>query len=240
MVRTPASFQSVKRTRKRRPGRFRRIVRSILLLIVFLWLGVCGVLLLLRFVNPPTTMVQLQRRIESFFAEGSYEKRQTWRPLNRISADLQHAVIAAEDGRFYEHSGIDWKQVDVVLEDAREKGEVSRGASTITQQLIKNLFFTTHRNPLRKAAEYMLARPAEVILGKQRVLELYLNVAEWGPGVYGAEAAAQHHYRTSAATLSRERAARLAAILPAPRRRKPERMNHYSSQIMMRMRQMGW
>ena len=185
-------------------------------------------------------MVQLQRRAESLGSSRKYTVHQTWMPLSRISPELQHAVIAAEDGRFYEHRGIDWKQVEIVVEEAKESGEVARGASTLTQQLVKNLYFTTHRNPLRKVAEWVMAPVAEVLLGKQRELELYLNVVEWGDGVYGAEAAAQLHYGVSAARLSRDQAARLAAILPSPRRRKPARMNDYSAIIQQRMRQMGW
>ena len=197
-------------------------------------------LLALRYVDPPTTGVQIQRRIESFFASGTYKKRQTFVPLHRISPTLQHAVIAAEDGNFYKHYGIDWGQVRQVIEDSADAGEVTRGASTITQQLVKNLFFTTHRNPVRKAFEYTLAPMAVMILGRNRVLELYLNVIEWGPGVYGAEAAAEYHYHTSAAALSREQSTRLAAIVPSPRRRKPERMNQYSAIIQDRMRILGW
>ena len=197
-------------------------------------------LLSLRYIDPPTTGVQIQRRIESLFAKGAYKKRQTFVPLHRISPQLQHAMIAAEDGNFYKHYGIDWGQVRQVIEDSADAGEVTRGASTITQQLVKNLFFTTHRNPVRKAFEYTLAPMAVMILGRNRVLELYLNVIEWGPGVYGAEAAAEYHYHTSAASLSREQSIRLAAIVPSPRRRKPERMNQYSAIIQERMRLLGW
>jgi monofunctional glycosyltransferase len=197
-------------------------------------------LICLRFIDPPTTGVQVQRRIASLLDRTRYQKRQTFEPLSRISPDLQHAVIAAEDGRFYEHGGIDWKQVRKVAEESRESGEISRGASTITQQLVKNLFFTTHRNPIRKAVEYTLAPMTDTILGKQRTLELYLNVVEWGPGVFGAEASAHYHFDTSAARLSRDQASRLAAILPSPRRRKPSRMNQSSAAIQVRMRQMGW
>jgi len=198
-------------------------------------------LLALRYIDPPTTGVQIQRRVESLFAKGPYKKRYTFVPLRRISPQLQHAVIAAEDGNFYKHYGIDWGQVRQVIEDSADAGEVTRGASTIPQQLVKNLFFTTHRNPARKAFEYTLAPMAVMILGRPRVLELYLNVIEWGPGgVFGAEAAAEVHYRTSASALNREQAARLAAILPAPRRRKPERMNQYSAIIQDRMKTLGW
>lgn len=198
-------------------------------------------LLSLRYVDPPTTGVQIQRRIESLFAKGPYKKRYTFVPLGRISPQLQHAVIAAEDGNFYRHYGIDWGQVRQVIEDSADAGEVTRGASTIPQQLVKNLFFTTHANPIRKALEFTLAPMAVIILGRNRVLELYLNVIEWGPGgVFGAEAAAEYHYHTSAAMLNREQSARLAAILPSPRRRKPERMNQYSAIIQERMKTLGW
>jgi monofunctional biosynthetic peptidoglycan transglycosylase len=194
----------------------------------------------LRFVDPPTTGVQIQRRVESWFAPGPYRKRYTFVPLARISTQLQHAVIAAEDGNFYRHFGVDWNQVQIAIEESAESGEPPRGASTITQQLIKNLFFTTHRNPLRKAAEYALTPLAEIVLGKRRILELYLNVIEWGPGVYGAEEAARFHYQTPAARLDREQAARLAACLPSPRRRRPARMNNYSAIILDRMTLLGW
>ncbi len=197
-------------------------------------------LLFLRVVDPPVTMVHVQRRVESWFEKGSYQKEYEFVPLRRIAPDLQHAVIAAEDGRFYQHHGVDFDEMKKVYDEHTEKGKRLRGGSTITQQLVKNLFFTTHRSSLRKIPEYALTPLAELVLGKQRILELYLNVIEWGPGVYGAEAAAQHHYKTSAAKVSREQAARLAAVIPDPRRRKPGRMNDYSAEIQDRMARMGW
>jgi len=218
----------------------RRLLGIVALAFAALYIAWGISLLALRFVNPLTTGVQIQRRIEAVFRHASYRKRYAFLPLDRISPELQHAVIAAEDGRFYLHHGIDWKAVQKVVDDSRETGSVTRGASTITQQLVKNLFFTTHRNPVRKAFEYTLAPLADRILGKKRVLELYLNIVEWGPGIYGAEAAAEYHYHTSAARLNREQSARLAACLPSPRRRKPARMNDYSAAIIERMRQMGW
>ena len=115
-----------------------------------------------------------------------------------------------------------------------------RGASTLTQQLVKNLFFGTGRSFLRKGAEATLVPVAESVLGKRRILEIYLNVVEWGPGVYGAEPACRYHYETSARNVGRQQAARLAAILPAPLKRRPERMNSYSAIILKRMEQMGW
>jgi len=227
--------------RKSKAGlRWKRWIGAALLFLLGLHAAWAMALLALRFVDPPTTGVQIQRRVESLFSRAAYKKRQTFVPLRRISPQLQHAVIAAEDGNFYKHHGIDWGQVRQVIEDSADSGEVTRGASTIAQQLVKNLFFTTHRNPVRKVFEYTLAPMAVMILGRARVLELYLNVIEWGPGVFGAEAAAEFHYRVAAATLNREQAARLAAILPSPRRRKPDRMNQYSTIIQDRMRLLGW
>ena len=200
----------------------------------------CLGFLYLRWFRPLTTMVQVQRRLEALTSGASYHRQSQWEPLSRISPNLQHAVIAAEDGRFYQHHGIDWKEVEKVMDGDFENGRPSRGASTIDQQLVKNLFLTTHRWALRKAAELALLPAAELVLPKQRMLELYLNVIEWGPGVYGAEAAAQYHYHTSAARLTRDQAARLAACIPSPRKRTPARMNEYSEAIQARMRQQGW
>ena len=194
----------------------------------------------LRWINPPVTMVQVQRRVESWIRHAHYSKRRTYVPLASISPNLQHAVIAAEDGRFYQHHGIDWKEVQKVVDQDLDEGRLGRGGSTITQQLVKNLFFTTSRSLLRKAVEFTLAPVAEALLGKKRILELYLNVVEWGPGVYGAEAASRFWYGVPASRLSREQAARLAALLPAPLRRKPSRMNASSSEILKRMSEMGW
>jgi monofunctional biosynthetic peptidoglycan transglycosylase len=168
-----------------------------------------------------------------------YRERYKFVPLGQISPDLQHAVISAEDGRFYEHHGFDWHQIQIDAEGDMEGGRV-RGASTLTQQLVKNLFFGTGRSILRKGAEFTLVPVAELVLGKRRILELYLNEVEWGPGIYGADAACRAWYGTSARNVGREQAARLAAILPAPLRRRPERMNRYSGLILERMSQMGW
>lgn len=194
----------------------------------------------LKWVMPVTTGVQVQRRIASWGSGKPYWKRYKPVPLARISKELQHAVVAAEDARFGEHSGIDWKEVQKVIGDDLESGTFGRGGSTITQQLVKNLYLTTHRSFVRKGIEFTLAPLAERILGKDRILELYLNVIEWGPGVYGAEAAAQHHYKVPAWRLTRAQAVRLAAIIPNPRRRRPERMGAYAEVIETRMRQMGW
>lgn len=181
----------------------------------------------------------MQRRVQAWIRHKPYQKRYEFVPLSRISPDLQHAVIAAEDARFYQHHGFDWQEIQIAAEDTWE-GERTRGASTLTQQLVKNLFFGTGRSIFRKGAEVTLVPVAEFALGKQRILELYLNVVEWGPGIYGADSASRNHYKTSARNIGRLQAAHLAAVLPAPLRRRPERMSNYSAVIMNRMRQLGW
>jgi len=184
-------------------------------------------------------MVHMQRRLQAWIHGTPYHERYRFIPLDQISRDLQHAVIAAEDARFYQHHGFDWQEIQIAAEDDLE-GERTRGASTITQQLVKNLFFGTGRSFVRKGAEATLVPVAEFVLGKRRILEIYLNVVEWGPGVYGAESASRYYDETAARNIGRQQAARLAAILPAPLRRRPERMNNYSEAILRRMGQIGW
>ncbi len=196
-------------------------------------------LLTLRWVDPPTTAVQAERRVQSWVNRQPYHKTYEPVPLRRISLYLQHAVIAAEDTRFYHHHGFDWKQIRVAAEDDLEEGR-SRGASTITQQLVKNLFLTTSHSFIRKGIEFTIVPLAELILSKQRILELYLNVVEWGPGVYGAEAAAQHWYRVDGIHLTRDDSIQLASLLPAPRRRRPGQNTLYSGKIAQRLREMRW
>jgi monofunctional glycosyltransferase len=231
-------------TRRKRRRRWLGWLRGLLLFAAVLVAGFYALcltgLILLRSVNPPTTMVQTQRRVEAWLHRKPYRQRATYTPLARIAPDLQHAVISAEDGRFFQHRGIDWKEVQKVVDQDLEEGRLGRGGSTITQQLVKNLFLSTSRSLIRKAVEFTLAPAAELILPKRRILELYLNVIEWGPGIFGAEAAAQAWYGTTAARVDREQAARLAALLPSPLRRKPARMNSYSAEILKRMEQSGW
>ncbi len=189
---------------------------------------------------PFATAVQIERRIESWGSAKKYSKQYKPVPMTRISRELQHAVVAAEDTRFREHNGVDWQELQKVIDKDLESGKLGRGGSTISQQLVKNLFLSTRRSIIRKGIEFTLVPMAEWILGKDRILELYLNVIEWGPGIYGAEAAAQHYYHVPASRLSRDQAARLAAIIPNPIRRHPERMGEYGEIIQTRMRQMGW
>ncbi len=214
-------------------------LRWIVFLTLFLWGFLALLLVSFRWIDPATTAVQMERRVQSWVHRKPYQKRYKFVPLAQISPDLQHAVIAAEDSRFYQHHGFDWHEVEIAAEDGLE-GERVRGASTLTQQLVKNLFFGTGRSVVRKGAEATLVPIAELALGKRRILELYLNLVEWGPGVYGADAASHYYDRTSARNISRQDAAELAAILPAPLKRRPERMSRYSAIILERMRLMGW
>jgi monofunctional biosynthetic peptidoglycan transglycosylase len=207
--------------------------------VVALWSLAALTLVAARWIDPPTTALHIQRRLQAFLHGTPYHERYTFVPLSQISPNFQHAVIAAEDARFYQHHGFDWHAIELAAEEDME-GDRTRGGSTLTQQLVKNLFFGTGGSIFRKAAEFTLVPVAEIVLGKRRILELYLNVVEWGPGIYGADAACRYYDRTAARNIGREQSARLAAILPAPLKRRPERMNSYSAVILRRMRQMGW
>ena len=222
-----------------RKSRIRSFFRWAGFTLVALWLLTALALVAARWIDPPTTAVHIQRRLQAWLHHTPYRERYTFIPLSQISPNLQHAVIAAEDARFFEHHGFDWHAIQIDAQEDMEGGR-TRGASTLTQQLVKNLFFGTGRSIVRKVAETTLVPVAELVLGKQRILELYLNVVEWGPGIYGAESACHAYDQTPARNIGREQAARLAAILPAPLKRRPERMNSYSAIILRRMSQMGW
>jgi len=222
-------------------GRWVRAIAAGFLVVVMGLYALCAICVLgLRWIDPPTTMVQAERRFEAMRRHRAYKKRYEFVSLHRIAPDLQHAVIAAEDGRFRQHHGFDWVEMQKVLEDDIKRGRMGRGGSTITQQLVKNLFLTTERSLMRKGAEFAVVPMLEALLSKDRILELYLNVIEWGPGIYGAQAASEYYYHIPASGVNREQAARLAAIIPAPLKRKPERMNEYSEEILNRMARTGW
>ncbi len=213
------------------------------------WLALCaaglwllGALLLvaLKWIDPPTTTVQIERRAEAWLHHRPYRKRYQFVPLGQIAPNLQHAFIAAEDARFYTHHGFDWQAIEIAAQEDMQGGRRLRGGSTLTQQLVKNLLLGTERSYLRKGVEFTLVPVAEFVLGKQRILELYLNVVELGPCIYGVEAASRAWYGRPASRLDRDQASRLAAILPQPLKRRPERMDRYSRIILTRMRQMGW
>ena len=141
----------------------------------------------------------------------------TWVPYKKISSNLKRALIAAEDAKFLDHEGFDWEGIQKAYEKNLKKGKIVAGGSTISQQLAKNLFLTTKRTPWRKGEEVIITLMLEALMNKERIFEIYLNVIEWGNGVFGAEAAAQHYYHVSAAQLSAEEAAKLAAMVPNPR-----------------------
>jgi monofunctional biosynthetic peptidoglycan transglycosylase len=194
-----------------------RLGRWLVLLVLLFLLVPIPLVLVLRIIEPPTTMVMMIRTVERVFngAHPIYPRRQPV-PMARISPWLRRAVVAAEDDRFYRHNGFDFQEIARALE-AHEQGKPLRGASTISQQTAKNLFLWDGRSYLRKALEAYLTVVLEALLPKERILEIYLNLVEWGDGVFGAEMAAQVSYGKAAALLSREEAAKMAAILPNPR-----------------------
>jgi monofunctional glycosyltransferase len=216
-----------------------RLGRAALILFAGYYLFALLLLVIFRFVPPPVTGVQLQRRVEAVVAGRDYAPRKDYRPLAALPAHVPRAVIAAEDGRFRDHAGFDLVELRAAAGEALAGGRV-RGASTITQQLMKNLFGCACRNPVRKVYDLTLTPAAELVLGKDRIIELYLNNVEWGDGVYGIEAAARHHYGVGAAQLSRTQAAGLAALLPNPRQRTPGNTAAYRSSILRRMSAHGW
>jgi monofunctional biosynthetic peptidoglycan transglycosylase len=176
--------------------------------LVILQRSYCVRVVRLRFRNPGSTA--FMRREDG----GGVDYR--WVPYGRISTTLKQAVIAAEDGNFLSHHGFDWQALREAYDRNRRQGELIRGGSTISQQLAKNLFLSPRRSLLRKAQEAVITAMLELLLDKRRILELYLNVIEWGDGIYGAEAASRHYYGIPAADLDQYRAATLAAMIPSP------------------------
>lgn len=190
-----------------------------LLLLVLLWQGwYLGWVVWWRFIDPGMTSFQSHRLDELREKNPRAELRHTWVPYERVSVHLKRAVIAAEDDKFIDHEGFDWEGMQKALEKNRRKGKVVAGGSTISQQLAKNLFLSASKTPWRKAQEAVITLMLETLWDKRRILEVYLNVVEWGEGVFGAEAAARRYYSVGAGQLGAEQAARLAVMLPAPRR----------------------
>ena len=166
----------------------------------------------------PKTTSFMSERLERMRAKHPQAKLdQRWVPYERISPQLARAVIAAEDARFASHEGVDWDAIEKAIDDNLRKGKVVRGGSTITMQLAKNLFLSGERSYLRKAQEVVITYMIEAVMSKRRILEIYLNVAEWGDGVFGAEAAARHYWGVAASQLDPTQAATMAAMLPRPR-----------------------
>ncbi|PWT79467.1 MAG: monofunctional biosynthetic peptidoglycan transglycosylase [Blastocatellia bacterium] len=172
----------------------------------------------------PITTAFIELRAREALAEGRMPRRiQRWISYDRISPDLKRAVLVAEDDAFWQHEGVDFEQLQESLEADWVRGRFLRGGSTITQQLAKNLYLSPSKNPLRKLRELIIARRCEAELKKSRILEIYLNVIEWGDGVYGAEAASRMYFRTSASALGPSEAALLAAAIVNPRLLNPAR-----------------
>jgi len=211
--------------------------RLLLAVILFAGLSLCGLAWYWLVTFPdtadlarhnPTSTALIQARTDEARGQGRpFPLRWTWVPLGRISPHLQTAVVVAEDASFFSHEGFDWTGIQEATLRNIKAGRLHRGGSTITQQLAKNLYLSSEKNLLRKAHEALLTRSLERHLSKRRILELYLNVAEWGNGVFGAEAAAQHHFGKPARALTPEEAALLAAMLPSPRAYDPLRTTRY-------------
>jgi monofunctional glycosyltransferase len=165
----------------------------------------------------PSTSSFMQNSLDKLQDRNPHaELKHRWVPYSQISDNLKRALIAAEDEKFVDHEGFDWEGIQKAYEKNRRRGKIVAGGSTISQQLAKNLFLSARRTPWRKAEEAMITVMLEAIMDKRRIFEIYLNIIEWGNGIFGAEAAAQHYYQTSAAMLTREEAAQMAAMVPNP------------------------
>jgi monofunctional biosynthetic peptidoglycan transglycosylase len=176
----------------------------------------------------PSSSAFMSSRLDALHAKDPKAKlRREWVPYERISVHLKRAVVAAEDAKFLDHEGFDWEAIQKALVKNEQRGRVVAGASTISQQLAKNLFLSGERSWLRKGQEAIITWMMERTMSKRRILELYLNFAEWGEGVFGAEAAARHHFGIAAANLGPQQAAWLAVILPSPRRYERGRSTAY-------------
>ncbi len=227
--------------KRRRAGGARGIAARIVLAVLAFGFGSAAYAFLtlpnvriLRTENPKTTAFEELRAREAAARGEPVRRVQRWVPYSNISQSLKRAVLVAEDSAFWQHDGIDLAQIKDAMEVNIERREFVRGASTITQQLAKNLYLSPSKNPMRKLRELLIARRLEAELSKQRILELYLNVIEWGDGIYGAEAAARQYFHTSAAQLGPEQSALLAAAIinphlldpahPTPRLRRRQQM----------------
>jgi monofunctional biosynthetic peptidoglycan transglycosylase len=212
---------------KRRQGLVRRVLRALALALVA-WAAVTVlVVLALRWIDPPFTAFMLADRAGALLArEPGYDFEYDWRDWDQISRYAALAVVASEDQQFLQHRGFDFKQIDKALKDA-QRGRRVRGASTISQQVAKNLFLWRGQSWVRKGLEAGITVLIETLWSKRRILEVYLNVAEFGRGTYGVQAAGQRYFRRDAKRLSASQAALLAAVLPAPRRYKVQAPSRY-------------
>ncbi len=204
------------------PGQLRLWATRLLagaVLLLLLWQGCyLGWVVWWRYFDPGETSFMALRLEQMREKNPKAELKQGWLPYQKISVQLKRAVVAAEDDKFIDHEGFDWEGIQKALEKNQKKGKVVAGGSTISQQLAKNLFLSGDKTPWRKAQEALITVWLELLWDKRRILEVYLNVVEWGEGVFGADAAARRYYAVGAGQLSAEQAARLAVMLPAPRK----------------------
>lgn len=199
-------------------GRWLKRAVLVLLGLFLLWqLWLLGWVLFWGWFNPGETRFMEIRLAELRVKNPSAKLQQQWVPYSRISPHLKRAIIAAEDAKFVDHEGFDWEGMQKAMEKNQKKGRLVAGGSTISQQLAKNLFLSPNKSYFRKAEEAIITLMLENLWSKQRIFEVYLNVIEWGNGIFGAEAAARHYYGVSAAQLGPEQAARLAGMVPNPR-----------------------
>ncbi len=227
-----------------------RIKHIILFLLIVPVAAVLGYLLWLPWVpallieNPKTSAVIERRITAAKDKKAKHEVKRAWRDLDQISPNLVHAVLLAEDDTFYSHKGFDFDQIKIAVKINWEKKRFAYGGSTLTQQLARTLYLSSRKSLLRKAKEAVITYWMERALSKKRILELYLNFAEWGDGVYGAQAAAQHYYRKNADELTPEESVALASILPSPRKWSPHRVTKFMARrrgnLMMRMEREGY
>ncbi len=217
----------------------RSIRRQLLKLLLYFMAATALLVLLFRWVPTPGTMLMVERKVESWIDHKPIVLQRRWRPWEQLPDDLKVAVIAAEDQKFAEHWGFDIPAIQSALRHNLRGGSV-RGASTLSQQVAKNLFLWSGRSWLRKGIEVWFTGLIELLWPKQRILEVYLNSAEWGNGVFGAEAAARHHFGVGAPYLSRQQASLLAAVLPNPRQWSAGRPNRHVSGRAAWIRQQMW
>ncbi|WP_144372586.1 monofunctional biosynthetic peptidoglycan transglycosylase [Vogesella urethralis] len=193
-------------------------IGAALLAALFLYnLWIFGHIVYWRSFNPSASAFMTEQLARLQEEDPEAELRHKWVPYERISPNLKRALIASEDAKFVDHEGFDWDGIEAAFEKNLKQGRIVAGGSTISQQLAKNLFLSGKKTPWRKLEEAMITVMLEAVMDKRRIFEIYLNVIEWGNGVFGAEAAARHYYRTSAARLSAGQAAKLAAMVPNPR-----------------------
>ncbi len=195
----------------------RRALLALFILLLFYQLWIFAHICWWIKFNPSASAFMQDRLAVMQDKNSDAELRHKWVPYEKISSHLKRALVAAEDAKFVDHEGFDWEGIQKAYEKNLKKGRIVAGGSTISQQLAKNLFLSTRRTPWRKLEEAAITVMLEAVMDKRRIFEIYLNVIEWGNGVFGAEAAARHYYRASAANLSMQQAAKLAAMVPNPR-----------------------